>query len=91
MQPAGAHVRGGRHPFSIAADQRTDAVYVATSGPLQVIAAATCNATRTFGCRHTATVPVGGYTVAVDPSTDTIYTLNNADGSGFVSTTTVFS
>jgi DNA-binding beta-propeller fold protein YncE len=56
-----------------------------------VIAAATCNATRTFGCRHTANVPVGGYTVAVDPSTDTIYTLNNADGSGFVSTTTVFS
>jgi DNA-binding beta-propeller fold protein YncE len=73
-------------PNSIVADQRTDSIYVATTGPLQVIAAATCNATTTLGCRHTASVPAGGYTVAVDPSTNTIYTLNhNADGPGYVS------
>lgn len=73
-------------PISIATDQRTDSVYVATTGPLQVIAAATCNASSTFGCRHTPSVPAGGYTVAVDPSTNTIYTLNNnPDGSGYVS------
>jgi YVTN family beta-propeller protein len=73
-------------PFSIAANQRTNTVYVATSGPLQVIAAARCNATTTFGCGHTAAVPAGGYTVSADSSTNTIYTLNNnADGSGFVS------
>lgn len=72
-------------PFSIATEQRTDTVYVATSGPLQVIDAATCNATTTAGCRHTATVPAGGRSVAIDQSTDTIYTLNNRDdGSGYV-------
>ena len=73
-------------PFSIAADQRTDTIYIATDGPLQVINAAACNATTTAGCSHTATVPAGGRSVAVDPSTDTIYALNNQpDGSGYVS------
>ena len=73
-------------PFSMAADQRTDTIYIATDGPLEVIDAATCNATTTAGCSHTATVPAGGRSVAVDPSTDTIYALNNQpDGSGYVS------
>lgn len=70
----------------MAADQRTDTIYVATDGPLEVIDAATCNAATTAGCSHTATVPAGGRSVAVDPSTDTIYALNNQpDGSGYVS------
>ncbi|MGN6168821.1 MAG: YncE family protein, partial [Solirubrobacteraceae bacterium] len=73
-------------PLNIAVNQRTNTVYVTTSGPLQVIDAATCNATATAGCKHTATVPAGGGPVAVDPSTDTIYAANvQRDGSGYVS------
>jgi len=73
-------------PFSIAANQRTNTVYVAGSGPVQVIGAATCNARTTTGCRHTAQVPAGGFAVAVDPSTDTIYAANaHRDGSGYIS------
>ena len=73
-------------PSSIAVNERTNTVYVATSGPLQVIDAATCNATASAGCKHTAAVPAGGFAVAVDPSTDTIYAANaRRDGSGYVS------
>jgi len=73
-------------PLSIAANQRTNTVYVASSGPLQVIGAATCNARTTTGCRHTAKVPAGGFVVAVDPSTDTIYAANtHRNGSGYIS------
>jgi YVTN family beta-propeller protein len=73
-------------PFSIAANQRTNTVYVASSGPLQVIGAATCNVRTTAGCHHTAKVPAGGFAVAVDPSTDTIYTANaHRNGSGYIS------
>ena len=73
--------------FSIAADQRTDTIYIATDGPLQVINAAACNATTTAGCSHTATVPAGGRKrgLSIHPS-DTIHALNNQpDGSGYVS------
>lgn len=73
-------------PFNIAVNQRTNTVYIATSGPLQVVNAATCNVTSSAGCKHTATVPAGGFAVAVDPSTDTIYAANaRRDGSGYVS------
>ncbi len=73
-------------PISIAVNQHTDTVYVATSGPLQVIAATTCNATTSMGCTRTAAVPAGGGAVAVDPSTNTIYAPNiHQDGSGYVS------
>jgi DNA-binding beta-propeller fold protein YncE len=73
-------------PFGMAADQGTNTVYVATDGPLQVIDAATCNATTSIGCEDTASVPAGGHSVAVDQSTDTIYTVNNhPDGSGYIS------
>ena len=73
-------------PLSIAANQRTNTVYVAGSGPLQVIGAAACNARTTTGCHHTADVPAGGYAVAVDPSTDTIYAANaHRNGSGYIS------
>jgi DNA-binding beta-propeller fold protein YncE len=73
-------------PFNIAVNQRTNTVYVGTSGPLEVIDAATCNATTSAGCKHTAKVLAGGGAVAVDPSTDTIYADNfRPDGSGYVS------
>jgi YVTN family beta-propeller protein len=73
-------------PLSIATNPRTNTVYVAGSGPLQVIGAATCNARTTTGCHHTAEVPAGGYAVAVDPSTDTIYAANaHRNGSGYIS------
>jgi YVTN family beta-propeller protein len=82
-------------PSNIAVNESTNTVYVATggsgeftlpTGPLEVIDAATCNATATAGCKHTARVPAGGVAVAVDPATDTIYAANiQPDGSGFVS------
>jgi DNA-binding beta-propeller fold protein YncE len=73
-------------PFSIAVNRRTNTVYVAGSGPLHVIGAATCNARTTTGCHHTAKVPAGGFGVAVDPSTDTIYAANtHRNGSGYIS------
>ena len=79
-------VRADGTPLNIAVDQRTNTVYVASSGPLQVIDAASCNARTTTGCDRTATVPAGGYAVAVDASTDTIYAVNvDSDGSGYVS------
>jgi YVTN family beta-propeller protein len=77
---------GSGFPFGIAANQRTNTVYVAGSGPLQVIGAATCNARTTAGCHHTAKVPAGAHAVTVDPSTDTIYAANaHRNGSGYVS------
>ena len=79
-------VRATGTPLNIAVNQRTNTVYVASSGPLQVIDAASCNARTTAGCERTAAVPAGGYAVAVDASTDTIYAVNvHDDGSGYVS------
>ncbi len=72
-------------PSGIAVDQRTDTVYVASGGPLQVIDAAGCNATASSGCGRAASAPAGGFAVAVDASTDTVYTLGrHDDGSGYV-------
>jgi YVTN family beta-propeller protein len=72
-------------PSTIAANQRTDTVYVAEGDKIQVISAATCNAHSEFGCQTTASVPAGGVIVAVDPSTNTIYAANiHGDGSGYV-------
>jgi DNA-binding beta-propeller fold protein YncE len=71
--------------FGIAVDQRTDSVYVAGDGPLQLIDAARCNAGTSSGCGRIATVPAGGFAVALDETTETVYTLNrDPDGSGHV-------
>lgn len=72
-------------PSVIDVNQWTDTVYMATNESLGVIAAATCNAQTSSGCAHMARVPAGGYALAVDPTTDTIYTGNNGpDGRAFV-------
>ena len=44
-------------PFNIAVNQRTNTVYVASSGPLQAIDAASCNASTSTGCDRTAADP----------------------------------
>jgi DNA-binding beta-propeller fold protein YncE len=79
-------LRADGTPFSIAVNQRTNTVYVASSGPLQVINAAQCNGRTSAGCDDKAAVPAGGYAAAVDPSTDTIYVANvHNNGSGYIS------
>lgn len=76
-RPAGTFPALGA-PSGMAIDERTGSVYLATSGGLQVIGVAACNATTTSGCGHVASVPAGGFAVAVDESTDTVYTLNDS-------------
>jgi YVTN family beta-propeller protein len=71
----------GSDPAGVAVNQRTDTIYVANSNEqtLSVIDGVTCNATNTAGCGQTPPkVPLGQFplAVAVNPSTDTVYVLN---------------
>ena len=73
-------------PATIDVNQQTDTAYVASNEALQVIGASSCNADTTAGCGRIARVPAGGYAIAVDASTDTIYSANSGpDHSGYVS------
>ena len=74
----------GNGPVQAAIDTATGAVYVVNLGDYSVtrVDGATCNATRTSGCRRTRhTIPVGGFPVAVsvDPSTRTVFASNAGD------------
>ncbi len=76
--------RVGNGPIQAAIDTATGAVYVVNLGDYSVtrVDGATCNATRTSGCRRTRhTIPVGGFPVAVsvDPSTRTVFASNAGD------------
>jgi DNA-binding beta-propeller fold protein YncE len=73
-------------PSTIDVNQKTNTVYVASNAALQVLNAATCNAITTAGCSRMASVPAGGFSIAVDASTDTIYAAQSrVDGVGYVS------
>jgi DNA-binding beta-propeller fold protein YncE len=78
-------------PDWIDVNPATDTVYTANSGTaspptgdtVSVINGATCNGTNHSGCgRAVATVTVGSgpFAVAVDQTTNTVYTANNNDG-----------
>jgi DNA-binding beta-propeller fold protein YncE len=79
------------NPGDIAVNPLTDTLYVATitsTGPnlISVFNGATCNASNTSGCEQTpANASTGEPTesVAVNPSTNTIYAADNTDGPDF--------
>jgi YVTN family beta-propeller protein len=86
---------GGHSSLNIAVNQATNTIYatntvVPPSGPqigdqVYVMNGATCNAINTSGCGQTpATIKAGlnPSGIAVDETTDTIYTPNLADGEG---------
>ena len=81
---------GDANPFGIAVDQATDTVYTANiyngEGPstVSVINGAICNAHTTGGCDQTPAVAPAGFgtaAIAVDPSTNNVYTTNIQDTS----------
>jgi DNA-binding beta-propeller fold protein YncE len=77
--PARATV--GTNPTAVTADPGTHTIYIAnfgsgTTGTVSVLNAATCNATRTVGCKGLSTLQVPGGNpdgIVADPATDTIY------------------
>jgi DNA-binding beta-propeller fold protein YncE len=82
---------GGNSELRIAVNKATNTVYatnIVRSNPLvgdrvYVINGATCDAANTSGCNQTpATITAGNNPegIAVDPSTNTVYTANLADG-----------
>ncbi len=77
-----ATAKAGMGPFGVAVNDRTHTVYVANNangdspGTVSVINTATCNATRTTGCRrHFPTLPTGRapLLVTADGHTGTVY------------------
>jgi DNA-binding beta-propeller fold protein YncE len=89
-QPVGYSDGGGPTDLSIALNQKTNTLYATnvnydnqTADTVDVINAATCDATNTTDCNQTpATVTVGQDPrgLMVDPSSDTIYVVNHAQG-----------
>ena len=76
----------GNSPFGIAVDDATGTVYVtnAPDGTVTLFDGATCNATRTSGCRQKPVVlRVGSFpsNLAIDPATNMIYVVNQDDSS----------
>jgi DNA-binding beta-propeller fold protein YncE len=80
----------GSDPWGIAVDQASDTIYVVLeaagdyAGSVAVINGATCNGSDSTGClRAPPTVPAGfgADAVAIDPSTNMIYTANHQDAS----------
>ncbi len=81
-----ATVNVGRAPFGIAVDDATDIVYVVnndggdTPSTISTIDGADCDATETSGCVSTSSLNLGPGRapngVALDQSTDTLYTAN---------------
>ncbi len=72
----------GKYPSDVAANPKTQTIYVARfgarspRGEITVIDASRCNATRAAGCSHLDTLQLSAgqpHEVAVDPVTDTIY------------------
>jgi DNA-binding beta-propeller fold protein YncE len=71
-------IQTGNQPFWIELDQSTGTLYVPQHIDADVAAfdAATCNARRHSGCRReapTIAIPDGVFSVAADPSTNTLY------------------
>ncbi len=74
-------VRVGAGPVGVAVDDHTHTVYVANNadgdapGTVSVINSATCNATRTAGCRHFAVMATGvsPQLIALDATTGRLY------------------
>jgi YVTN family beta-propeller protein len=81
-----ADIQVGGNPWALAVDPVLHTVYVANNWDetLSAINTDTCNGTTNSGCSaRPPTVPVGGgpEAVAVDPSTNTVYTANFNDNS----------
>ena len=74
--PAAPTLATGGQPAFVLADPATGTVYVANivDSTVSVLNGTTCNATNHRGCRRPApSVPEGGFLMAADPATNTIY------------------
>ena len=90
LTPGNPLASGGLIPWGIAIDQATDTLYVTLeaqgdyAGSVAVINGATCNAQNTNGCNQTPRAVPAGFgasDVAIDPTTQTVYTTNTEDAS----------
>ena len=80
----------GDDPAGLAVDRRTDTIYAVGhaegdyAASVAVINGATCNATKTSGCRQTPAssfADFGALYIAIDPATQHVYTSNLGDTS----------
>jgi DNA-binding beta-propeller fold protein YncE len=77
-------------PWGVAVDEATDTVYVANwenqqyPGSVSVINGATCNSSNLAGCGQTPKITPAGFgdmDLAIDPTTNDVYTANSLDSS----------